>query len=79
VPKKKESLEITYPEDDGVFSLKYWDELISPKNFGLVQRTKSTQHLDIAFSVGISHCGRNIVDELPRDKEDFFLKREKDN
>lgn len=50
----------TYPEDDSVFSLKYWDKLISADNFGLVQWTKSTQHLDIAFTVRIGHCENKI-------------------
>lgn len=75
IKKGKGSLEITYPEDDSVLSLKYRDELISPDNFGLVQRTKSTQHLDIAFRVSISHCAEElIVDALPKDslKKDFF-------
>lgn len=48
-------LEITYPEDDSVLSLEYGDELVSAGNFGLVQWPKSTQHLDIAFRVRISH------------------------
>lgn len=42
VAEWKEGGEKTYPEDDSVFSLKYWDELISADNFGLVQWTKST-------------------------------------
>lgn len=64
------SSEITYPEDDCVFSLKYWDKLISADNFGLVQWTKSTQHLDIAFCVCIIHCvERNLDEDVEKEKK----------
>lgn len=63
-------LEITYPEDDGVLSLKDGDELVSAGNFGLVQWPKSTQNLDVAFRVRISHCAEtNSGRWAPRDKE----------
>lgn len=68
VKKKMEA--ITYPEDNGVLSLKDGDELVSAGNFGLVQWPKSTQNLDVAFRVRISHCaGTNSGRSAPRDKE----------
>lgn len=60
--RKQRLLEITYPEDDGVLSLKDGDELVSSGNFGLVQWPKSTQNLDVAFRVRISHrAGKQTV------------------
>lgn len=64
----------THPEDDGVLSLEDGDELVSAGDFGLVQWPKSTQHLDVAFRVGISHCAgknsgrRDEEREFPPDK-----------
>lgn len=69
---KQRLLEITYPEDDGVLSLKDGDELVSAGDLGLVQWPKSTQNLDVAFRVRISHCaGTNSGRRAPRDKEEI--------
>lgn len=63
----KRLFEITYPEEDGVLFLKYGDELVSAGNFGLVQWPESTQHLDVAFRVRISHCaGTNSGRRAPK-------------
>lgn len=71
--------EITYPEEDGVLFLKYGDELVSAGNFGLVQWPESTQNLDVAFRVRISHCAG--TKQWPAGskgiKRDFHRKEEK--
>lgn len=46
----------TYPHDDSVIPLKYWEKFVSTKNFVLVQRAKTAQHLDVAFCADFSHC-----------------------
>lgn len=39
----------SYPDDDGVVSLKRWEKFVSSQNLGLIQRAKTTQHLDVAL------------------------------
>lgn len=77
IRRGKRSLEITYPEDDGVLLLKYGDELVSAGNFGLVQWPESTQHLDVAFRVRISHCaGMNSGQRAPKGIKGGFQRKE---
>lgn len=45
----------------------------------LVQWPKSTEHLDIAFRVSISHAGKQIVDVLSKIQELSLSVRVKNN
>lgn len=44
-----------YPDDDGVVSLKRREKFVSSHDLGLIQRTKTTQHLDVALCDRLGH------------------------
>lgn len=46
-----------YPDGDGVVSLKRREKFVSSQDLGLIQRTKSTQHLDVALCDRLGHLG----------------------
>lgn len=57
-----------YPDADSVVSLKRGEKSVSSQNLGLIQRTKATQHLDVALCDRLGHPGKPFWNRYVKNK-----------